>query len=98
MTDIGGLPDHMQLMVVGTVTIVASVWGVIKFIKPFIDHLTPKPTEKTTDAVVISAALADSKTIAELNHSIERMVDVQTESNVINRMLLDAIHRLIHKP
>ena len=98
MTDFGGLPDHIQIMVVGTVITVGSVWGVIKFIKPFIDHLTPKQSEKTTDAVVISAALADSKNIADLKNSIEKLISVQAETNVINRMMLDAMHRLIHKP
>ena len=85
-------------MVVGVVITVGSLWGVIKFIKPFIDHLAPKQSEKTTDAVVISAALADSKNISELKISIEKLTSVQAESNVINRMLLDAMHRLIHKP
>lgn len=96
--DFGGLPDHIQIMVVGIVITVGSLWGVIKFIKPFIDHLAPKQTEKTTDAVVISAAFADTKNISELRNSIDRLIAAQTESNTINRMLLEAIHRLIHKP
>lgn len=99
MQDIGGLPDHMQVMVVGAVIVVSSVWGVIKFIKPFIDHLAPKSqTSQSTDAVVISAALADSKPVRELTESIDRLCEVQHKGNIINQMLLEAITRLIHKP
>lgn len=96
--DIGGLPDHMQLMVVGTVITVSSIWGVVKFLKPLIDNLTPKETAKTTDAVVISAALADGKPIRELTESVDKLCASQDKGNIINQMLLDAVLRLVHKP
>ena len=98
MTDFGGLSDHQQIIVTGIIIIVGSLWGVLKFLKPFIDQLTPKNSDKTSDAVVISAALADTKSIADLRNSIDRLITIQAESNTINRMLLEAIHRLIHKP
>lgn len=98
-TDIGGLPEHMKLMVVGTVIVVSSVWGVIKFLKPFIDNLAPKSqTPKETDAVVISAALADGKIMSNLTHSVDRLAEATEKGNIINTMLLEAITRLIHKP
>lgn len=75
MTDISALPDSQQFMVVGSVVVITSVWAVIKFLKPFIDHLAPKPAVATgsTDTVVISGAFADSRPINDLNVNIERM-------------------------
>ncbi len=74
MTDISALPDSQQYMVVGTVVVITSVWAVIKFLKPFIDHLTPKPSATgSTDTVVISGAFADTKPIALLNANVERL-------------------------
>lgn len=95
----------MQVMVAGSVVLIGSAWGVIKFIKPFIDHLTPKPkASETTDAVVISAALADSKSIRDLTVAIEQLADHQKMSNqlaqqshVINTMLYEAMVRLTMK-
>lgn len=100
MTDFGGLPDHIQVMVAGTVVVVASSWGVIKFIKPLIDQLAPKPqtSPQTTDAVVLSASFADSKAMSDLTHSIDRMCEAQEKGNIINTMLIEVITRLIHKP
>lgn len=105
MTDFGGLPDHMQVMVAGSVMVIASTWGVIKFIKPFIDHLTPKPkATETTDAVVISAALADGKTMRELTHAIEELCEKQEagnrlaeRANIVNTMLYEAVVKLTMK-
>jgi hypothetical protein len=98
--DFGGLPDHMQIMVAGTVVVIASAYGVIKFIKPFIDHLTPKgpAAGQSTDTVVISAAFADRQTMKDFTESVDKLRECQAESNIINKMLLDAINRLIHKP
>lgn len=98
-TDIGGLPEHMQLAVVGSVVVISSVWGVVKFLRPFIDNLTPRrQTGATTDTVVISAALADGKLMSDLTHSVDRLCEAQEKGNVINTMLFEAITRLIHKP
>lgn len=105
-TDIGALPDHMQLMVVGSVVVISSVWGVVKFLRPFIDNLAPKnQTPKTTDAVVISAALADGKLMHDLTGAVNRLCEAEErgnearmKGNIINEMLLEAINRLIHKP
>lgn len=93
-----GLPDHIQLIVVVSVVIIASAWGVIKFLKPFVDHLSSKsPTASTTDAVVISAALADSKIISDLRASIDRNTEVQEKSNIILSMLYEALVKLTLK-
>lgn len=106
MQDIGGLPDHMQLMVVGSVIVISSVWGVVKFIKPFIDNLAPKAKAQgqSTDAVIISAALADGKLMAELTRSVDMLRESQEKSNaihdrgnVINQMLMEAVTRLVLK-
>lgn len=105
MTDFGGLPDHIQIMVAGSVMIIGSAWGVIKFIKPFIDHLTPKPkATESTDAVVISAALADGKSIRDLTHAIEQLCYHQQASNrlaeqahIVNTMLYEVMVRLSMK-
>ena len=89
----------MKLMVVGTVVVISSVWGVVKFLKPFIDSMAPKGgTPTTTDAVVISAALADGKLMSDLRHSIDRLSESQEKANIINTMLIEVITRLIHKP
>lgn len=97
----------MQMMVVGTVIVVASSWGVIKFIKPFVDQLVPKPQAlpQNTNTVVLPAAFVDSKAMSDLQHSIDRLCESQDranetceKSNIINQMLLEAINRLIHKP
>ena len=96
-TDFGGLPDHIQLMVVGTVIVVASSWGVIKFIKPFIDHLTPKTTTTATDAVVVSAALADSRIMADLKVSVDRLNETQEKSNIINQMIYEILVKISMK-
>jgi len=90
----------MQIMVVGAVITISSVWGVAKFIKPFIDHLTPKakPQGQSTDAVIISATLADGKLMSDLTRSVDRLSEAQEKGNVINAMLYEAITRLIHKP
>jgi hypothetical protein len=78
---------------------VASLWGVIKFIKPLIDHFTPKPpAASSTDAVVVSASLADSKAIARLGDSIDKMAKSQEKTNLLLQMLLEAITRLTYKP
>lgn len=99
MEDFGGLPDHIQIMVSGAVVLVASAWGVIKFIKPFIDHLTPKPPPaQSTDAVVISAALADSKHIAELKASIDKLNETQEKSNIIGQMLYEILVKVSLRP
>lgn len=98
-TDIGGLPEHMQLAVVGSVVVISSVWGVVKFLRPFIDNLSPKnQTPKETDTVVISAMFADRQTIKDFTESVDQLRECQRETNIINKMLLDAINRLIHKP
>ncbi len=72
-SDLSGLPYLQQIMVVGTVIVVSSVWGVTKFLKPFLDNITPKTPARTTDSVVISGAFADSQPINALNVNIERM-------------------------
>lgn len=79
--------------------VIASAWGVIKFIKPLIDHFTPKtpPPAASTDAVVISAALADSKSIHELTQKIDKLCEVQEKGNIINQMLYEAVTRLTLK-
>jgi hypothetical protein len=104
-TDIGALPDHMQLMVVGSVVVISSVWGVVKFLRPFIDNLSSKPSQHTTDAVVISAALADGRLMHDLTSAVNRLCEAEERGNetkmrgnIINEMLLEAINRLIHKP
>lgn len=105
-TDIGALPDHMQLMVVGSVVVISSIWGVVKFLRPFIDNLTPKNhSGHTTDAVVISAALADGRLMHDLTAAVNRLCEAEERGNetkmrgnIINEMLLEAINRLIHKP
>jgi formaldehyde-activating enzyme involved in methanogenesis len=101
------LAPHLQV-IVGVLTVSgAGIWGVIKFFKPFIDnvHKTPLPSAKSTDAVVISAALADSKFMTALSDSIDKLCESQDEANkhaikraIIDEMLLEAITRLIHKP
>lgn len=73
MEDIGGLPDHIQVVVVGVAVLLSTIWGVVKFINPYFDHLTKKPLASETDAVVVSAAFADSKTMSLLSVNIERM-------------------------
>lgn len=97
-SDIGDLPGHIQLAVVGSVVVISSVWGVLKFLRPFIDNLNPKnEASKTTDAVIISAALADSKLMSDLKHSIDRLCESQEKGNIIHTMLYEAITRLIQK-
>lgn len=95
--DFAGLPDHMQVIVAGTVMIVASTWGVIKFIKPFIDQLTPKPTTRTTDAVVLSADIADGKALSMLRHSVDRLNETQEKSNIIMGMLYETLVKITIK-
>lgn len=98
MEKFDGLPDHMQLIVVVSVVIIASAWGVIKFIKPFVDHLASKnPTASSTDAVVISAALADGRNISELRASIDKLNETQEKSNIIGTMIYEALVRLTMK-
>lgn len=97
--DFGSLPAHMQVMVTGTVVLVASTWGVIKFIKPFIDNIAPKNSNTAhTDAVVISADISDSRPILLLKHSIEELKDTQERSNEIiekNNILLSMIYQVL---
>lgn len=95
--EFGDLPSHMKVIVTGTVVIVGSAWGLIKFIKPFIDNITPKPTTTATDAVVISAALADGKVISELRASLDRNTEVNEKTNIILTLLYEAVVKLTMK-
>ena len=66
------LAPHLQVVVAVVILIVCGCWAVIKFTKPFIDNINKQPNLKATDAVVISAALADSHIINSLKESIDR--------------------------
>lgn len=94
------LAPHLQ-GVVGVLILVGSgTWAVIKFFKPFIDNIhKPAPeTAKPVDAVVVSAALADSRAMHTLAESIDRNTETHERGNIINQMLLEAITRLVLKP
>lgn len=96
-TEFADLPNHMQVIVAGSVMIVGSAWGVIKFIKPFIDNLTPKNPGTATDAVVVSASLADSRIMGELKSSIDRLNETQEKSNILMTMIYEALVKVIMK-
>lgn len=104
--DISSLPDHQQIVVVMLVLVVSGVWAVTKFLKPFIDSITPKPVSApgTADAVVISGAFADSKPIKELTESVDRLngnieelILCQRSGNMEARLLVEAMTRLNHR-
>jgi len=92
------LAPHLQTVVGLLILVGSGIWAVVKFFRPFIDNIHKTPTAKPLDAVVISASLADTKPIAELTHSIDRMCEAQEKGNIINQMLLEAITRLVLKP
>ena len=98
-TEFGDLPNHMQVIVAGSVMVIGSAWGVIKFLKPFIDNLSPKtPAPGTaTDTVVVSASLADSRIMGELKSSIDRLNETQEKSNILMTMLYEALVKVIMK-
>ncbi len=100
------LAPHLQIIVAVLTLVGTGIWGVVKFFKPFIDNVHKTlPSAKTTDAVVISAALADGKMMADLKHSVDKLCETQErgneareKANIINQMLLEAITRLVLKP
>lgn len=92
------LAPHLQIIVGAMILAGSGIWGVIKFFRPFIDSIHKPSTVQPTDAVMISASLADGKMMGELKDSIERLAEAQEKANIINTMMLEAIIKLTLKP
>lgn len=86
------LPLAFQLVAaaglfVGTFTLAIGGW-LWKHIKPKLPAAL-QPPEQQKDAVVLSAAIADSQSINKLAHAIERLIEVMEDSGEDTERALD---------